>query len=144
MPTIPGRLTLPCLLAAFIAALTLQPATAQKEPLELSHIYGPDALDFSPDLPRIRWLPGGRDYLQAEDNGDDGVSWSFVDAATGDAEPFYDPEPLAAALQEQLRLDGEDAASRRGRGRCVCRRPPTGYCSNSHRTCSCGTSTPKR
>ena len=113
MPTIPGRLTLPCLLAAFIAALTLQPATAQKEPLELSHIYGPDALDFSPDLPRIRWLPGGRDYLLAEDDtDDDGRSWMFVDAATGDAEPFYDPEPLAAALQEQLRLDGEDAASR--------------------------------
>ena len=113
MPTIFGRLPLPCLLTALIAALSLAPAAAQKEPLELTHIYGPDALDFSPDLPRIRWLPGGRDYLQAEDHGDDGGwSWAFVDAATGDAEPFYDPEPLAEALEDQLRLDGEDAASR--------------------------------
>ena len=113
MPTILGRLLLPCLLAALIAALSLAPATAQKEPLELRHIYGPDALDFSPDLPRIRWLPGGRDYLHAEDDTDDsGWSWTFVDAATGDAEPFYDPEPLAEALEELLRLDSEDAASR--------------------------------
>ena len=107
------RLSLACLPAVIIAAFALQPAAAQKESLELRHIYGPDALDFSPDLPRIRWLPGGRDYLQAEDDADgDGVSWSFVDAATGDAEPFYDPEPLAAALEDQLRLDAEDAASR--------------------------------
>ncbi len=96
-----------------LALLALQPATAQKEPLELHHIYGPDALDFSPDLPRIRWLPGGRDYLQAEDHEDGaGTNWMFVDAATGDAEPFYDPRPLAEALEDQLRLDGEDAASR--------------------------------
>ena len=113
MPTIFGRLPLPCLLTALIAALSLAPAAAQKEPLELNHIYGPDALDFSPDLPRIRWLPGGRDYLHAEDDTDDsGWSWTFVDAATGDAEPFYDPEPLAEALEGQLRLDREDAASR--------------------------------
>ena len=101
-----------CLSCLGLLFLALAPAAAQKEPLELSHIYGSDALDFSPDLPRIRWLPGGRDYLQAEDNGDDGVSWAFVDAATGDAEPFYDPEPLAAALEDRLRLDAEDAASR--------------------------------
>ena len=98
--------------SAFLALLALQPATAQREPLELHHIYGPDALDFSPDLPRIRWLAGGRDYLRAEENEDGpGRLWMFVDAATGDAEPFYDPEPLAEALEEQLRLDGEDAAS---------------------------------
>ncbi len=106
------RLSLACLPAVVVAAFALQPAAAQKEPLELHHIYGPDALDFSPDLPRIRWLPGGRDYLLAEDHGDDSRSWTFVDAATGDAEPFYDPEPLARALEDQLRLDGEDAASR--------------------------------
>ena len=113
MPTITRRPSLPCCLAALVVTFALAPATAQKEPLELHHIYGPDALDFSPDLPRIRWLPGGRDYLLAEDDtDDDGRSWMFVDAATGDAEPFYDPKPLAEALEDQLRLDGEDAASR--------------------------------
>ncbi|MYB20805.1 MAG: prolyl oligopeptidase family serine peptidase [Holophagales bacterium] len=113
MQTISRRLARACLPAAILAATALQPATAQQEPLELQHIYGPDALDFSPDLPRIRWLPGGQDYLQAKDNEDgDGTSWMFVDAATGDAEPFYDPRPLAEALEGQLRLDAEDAAAR--------------------------------
>ena len=113
MRTILVQIRLPGLLGVLAAALTLAPATAQKEPLELRHIYGPDAHDFSPDLPRIRWLPGGRDYLQAEDDTDGaGVSWTFVDAATGDAEPFYDPRPLAEALESQLRLEAEDAASR--------------------------------
>ena len=113
MPTTIRRLTRVSLPAALIAVFSLAPATAQKEPLELDHIYGPDALDFSPDLPRIRWLPGGQDYMQAEENEDGpGRLWLFVDAATGDAEPFYDPEPLARALEEQLRLDSEDAASK--------------------------------
>ena len=94
-----------------LALLALQPATGQQEPLELHHIYGPDALDFSPDLPRIRWLPGGEEYLLGED-GDDGWSWTAVAAASGETRPFYDPEPLAAALSEQLDLSAGDAASR--------------------------------
>ena len=94
-----------------LALLALQPAAAQKEPLELHHIYGPDALAFSPDLPRIRWLPGGEEYLLGED-ADDGWSWTVVDAASGETRPFYDPEPLAAALAEQLDLSAEDAVSR--------------------------------
>ena len=113
MQTTTRKPRLPYLLAAIAAVSVLAPAAAQKETLELHHVYGPDALDFSPDLPRIRWLPGGEDYLLAEDNGDGpGRSWHVVDAATGDAEPFYDPEPLAKALEGQLRLDAEDAASR--------------------------------
>ena len=113
MQTTTRRPRLPHLLAAIAAVSALAPATAQKETLELHHIYGPAALDFSPDLPRIRWLPGSADYLLAEDNGDGpGRSWHVVDAATGDAEPFYDPEPLAKALEGQLRLDAEEAASR--------------------------------
>ena len=110
MSTSPRRLILAYLLATTGAISTFLPATAQQEALELHHIYGPDALHFSPQLPRIRWLPGGEEYLLGEE-GDDGWSWAAVDAATGDAEPFYDPEPLAEALEEQLRLDGEDAAS---------------------------------
>ena len=94
-----------------LALLALQPAAAQKEPLELDHIYGPDALSFSPDLPRIRWLPGGEEYLLGED-ADDGWSWTVVDAASGETRPFYDPEPLADALAEQLDLSAEDAVSR--------------------------------
>ena len=111
MPTTIRRLFRPCLLAALLAAFALQPATAQTAPLELRHIYGPDALDFSPDLPRLRWLPGGEEYLHGED-GDDGWTWTVVDAATGSAEPFYDPDALAAALEEQIKLEPEDAASR--------------------------------
>ena len=94
-----------------LALLALQPATAQKEPLELHHIYGPEALDFSPELPRLRWLPGGEEYLSGED-GEDGWSWTAIDAASGESRPFYDPGPLAAALREQLDLSADDAASR--------------------------------
>ncbi len=101
----------PFILLALLAAAALQPAAAQKERLELHHIYGPDALDFSPDLPRIRWLPGGEEYLVRED-GDEGWFWTVVDAATGETRPFYDPAPLAAALVEQLDLSAEDAASK--------------------------------
>ncbi len=111
MSNSPRRVILAYLLAATAAASAVAPATAQQEPLELHHIYGPDALDFSPELPRIRWLPGGEEYL-AGDDGDGGWSWTIVDAASGETRPFYDPEPLAAALAEQLDLNTEDAASR--------------------------------
>ncbi|MXX76384.1 MAG: S9 family peptidase [Holophagales bacterium] len=111
MSNSPRRLILAYLLATTGAIWAFQPATGQQEPLELHHIYGPDALDFSPDLPRVRWLPGGETYLLGED-GDDGWAWTVVDAASGETRPFYDPEPLAAALAEQLDLSTEDAASR--------------------------------
>ncbi len=111
MPTISRRFALACLPAVILGAAALEPAAAQKEPLELHHIYGPNALDFSPDLARIRWLPGGEEYLSGED-GEDGWSWTAVDAASGETRPFHDAEPLAAALAEQLDLRAEDAASR--------------------------------
>ena len=94
-----------------LVLLALHPAAAQKEPLEIHHIYGPDALDFSPELPRLRWLPGGEEYLSGED-AEDGWSWTAIDAASGESRPFYAPEPLANALRDQLDLSPEDAASR--------------------------------
>ncbi len=94
-----------------LVLLALPPAAAQKEPLEIHHIYGPDALDFSPELPRLRWLPGGEEYLSGED-AEDGWSWTAIDAASGESRPFYAPEPLANALRDQLDLSPEDAASR--------------------------------
>ena len=94
-----------------LVLLALHPAAAQKEPLEIHHIYGPEALDFSPELPRLRWLPGGEEYLSGED-GEDGWSWTAIDAASGESRPFYDPGPLATALREQLDLSADDAASR--------------------------------
>ncbi len=94
-----------------LVLLALHPAAAQKEPLEVHHIYGPEALDFSPELPRLRWLPGSEEYLSGED-GEDGWSWTAVDAASGDSRPFYNPGPLATALRERLDLSAEDAASR--------------------------------
>ena len=94
-----------------LVLLALHPAAAQKEPLEIHHIYGPEALDFSPELPRLRWLPGGEEYLSGED-GEDGWSWTAIDTASGESRPFYAPEPLANALRDQLDLSPEDAASR--------------------------------
>ena len=77
-----------------------------------NHIYGPEALDFSPELPRIRWLPGGREHLLAEeDRQNTGWTWHRVDAASGDTRPFFDPAALAEALAEQLRMEPETAAA---------------------------------
>ena len=111
MLTISRRHSSASLLGLLGLLVAAPPAMAQKEPLELHHVYGPDALDFSPDLPRIRWLPGGEEYLLGED-GDDEWSWTAVDAVSGETRPFHDPEPLATALAEQLNLSAENAASR--------------------------------
>ena len=111
MLTISQRHSSASLLGLLGLLVAAPPATAQKETLELHHIYGPDALDFSPELPRIRWLSGGEEYLSGED-GEDGWSWTVVDAASGESRPFHDPEPLATALREQLDLSAENAASR--------------------------------
>ena len=84
-------------------------AVAQTEPIELSHLYGPDALRFSPELPRIRWMPGGTHYLTGSGEGAE-RSWEVVEAVTGDSRPLYDADALAAALRETLSLPGEEAA----------------------------------
>ncbi len=78
------------------------------EPLKLHHIYGPDALEFAPDLPVVRWLPGGTHYL--EGSGDEMRTWSVVEAAAGTSRPLHDPDALAAALIAALSLSEEEAA----------------------------------
>ena len=94
------------------AAVLCFPAgtSAQPEPIELHHLYGPDALEFSPELPSIRWMPGGTHYLTGAGDGSE-RSWSVVEAATGASRPLYDPGVLAAALMETLSLPEEEAAN---------------------------------
>ena len=109
---------LPTALAAAAAALLAAPATAQtpstdsggKEPIRLHHLYGPEALEFSPDLPRVRWLSGGAAFLSGTGEGAE-RSWSVVEAATGAASPLYDADALAAALTESLSLTADEAAT---------------------------------
>ena len=109
---------LPTALAAAAAALLAAPATAQtpsadsggREPIRLHHLYGPEALEFSPDLPRVRWLPGGGAFLSGTGEGAE-RSWTVVEAATGAASPLYDADTLAAALTESLALSPEEAAT---------------------------------
>ena len=79
------------------------------EELQLHHLYGPDALDFSPDLPSVRWLPGGTHWLSGSGEGSD-RAWNVVEAATGDARPLYDVEALAGALAADLSLEAAEAA----------------------------------
>ena len=82
---------------------------AQTEPIELSHLYGPDALEFSPELPSVRWMPGGTHYLTG--TGEEAErSWNVVEAATGASRALYDADALAAALTESLSLPEEEAA----------------------------------
>ncbi len=94
------------LLAVLLVAAA---ASAQTEPLELRHIYGPDALEFSPALPSVEWLPGGTHYLTADGEGAE-RQWLVVEAATGDRRPLYDAEALAAAIAETLAIPAEEAA----------------------------------
>jgi len=97
-------------LFAFTVALLLPSgAAAQTEPIELSHLYGPEALRFSPELPSVRWMPGGTHYLTGSGEGTE-RSWNLVEAATGVAESLYDADALAAALTETLAVPEEEAA----------------------------------
>ena len=97
------------LLALSAVLLFAARTAAQTEPIELSHLYGPEALEFSPELPNIRWLPGGTHYLDGA--GEEGErSWTVVEAATGESRPLYDADALAAALAEALSLPEEEAA----------------------------------
>lgn len=98
------------LLAATAAAQPPSDDSGDKEPIRLTHLYGPDALEFSPDLPRVRWLPGGSAYLSGTGEGAE-RSWSVVEAATGAARPLYDADALAAALTETLSLPADEAAT---------------------------------
>ena len=91
-----------------LALLLPAGAAAQTEPIELSHLYGPDALSFSPDLPRIRWMTGGTHYLTGSGEGAE-RSWEVVEAATGESRPLYDADALAAALRETLSLPEDEA-----------------------------------
>ena len=92
-----------------LALLLPAGAAAQTEPIELSHLYGPDALSFSPDLPRIRWMTGGTHYLTGSGEGAE-RSWEVVEAATGESRPLYGADALAAALRETLSLPEDEAA----------------------------------
>ena len=96
---------LPILLAASVAGAN----GAETEPLALRHLYGPDALDFSPDHPEIRWLDGGREFLRATGEGA-GRSWAVVDASSGEARPLHDAEALARALVAEADLSPAEAA----------------------------------
>jgi dipeptidyl-peptidase-4 len=84
-------------------------AAAQTEPIELRHLYGPDALRFSPELPRVRWMPGGTHYLTGSGEGAE-RSWVVVEAVTGTSRPLYDADALAAALRETLAMPEDEAA----------------------------------
>ena len=97
------------LCAVIVVLLLPAGAAGQTEPIELSHLYGPDALSFSPELPRIRWMPGGTHYLTGRGEGAE-RSWDVVAAATGASESLYDADALAAALTETLSLPEEEAA----------------------------------
>lgn len=95
--------------AVTVALLVPGGAAAQTEPIELSHLYGPEALAFSPELPRVRWMPGGTHYLTGNGEGAE-RSWDVVEAATGASRPLYDADALAAALTETLALPEDEAA----------------------------------
>ncbi|TWT43843.1 Prolyl tripeptidyl peptidase precursor [Phycisphaerae bacterium RAS1] len=83
-------------------------APADKKPLTLDAIYGPEGkVDFSgPMLMGLTWLPDGEHYLARRDG-----ALMAVDALTDEAERAWDADALAAALKESGEFD--EAAARR-------------------------------
>src|SRR5262245_39952088 len=99
-------LALPCL------------ATAQQKLLTIDDIFDPvKRVDFNGQTPTIRWLKDGEHYLLTNDGSRTDVPrLQRVNARTGQAEPFFDPSKMAAALAALGGISDRDARQLSNRG----------------------------
>ncbi|QDV34248.1 DPP IV N-terminal domain-containing protein [Tautonia plasticadhaerens] len=77
--------------------------SGEKEPITFDLLDGRDAPDFGGRPSSVRWLDDGH-FLQTRDGRP-----MKVEAATGEAEPYLDPEPIAEALATLPTIGPEDA-----------------------------------
>ncbi|MEW4568135.1 DPP IV N-terminal domain-containing protein [Tautonia sp. JC769] len=89
----------------------------ERRPITFDVLNGGDRPDFNGSPASVRWLDGEH-YLQSRDG-----RLMKVDAASGEAEPYLDAEPIAKALAT-LPTIGEDAAEG------LARRAIAGYSAN--------------
>lgn len=102
--------TLSCLSILAIFQLTFT-ARAQQKLLTIDDIFDPvKRVSFNGTNPNVRWLQDGKHYLLSSDRAPHGVPRiQIVDAATGEAKPFFDAAKMQVAFQALPGITQQDA-----------------------------------
>src|SRR6185295_12178603 len=106
------------LLATVFLALVVQSLRAQNKQLTIDDIFDPvKKVNFNGSTPTIRWLKDGNHYLLTNESSRRDVSrLQKVDAATGDAVPFFDAAKMQAAFAALPGVRAENARQLATRG----------------------------
>jgi len=106
-----------CFALAFVLALTVS-AQAQQKLLTIDDIFDPaKRVNFNGTTPGIRWLKDGNHYLLTnEASRRDVPRMQKVNAATGEATPFFDAAKMQAAFAALPGVSAADARQLSGRG----------------------------
>lgn len=98
------------LLATVFLALGTQPLKAQNKLLTIDDIFDPvKRVNFNGSTPTIRWLKDGNHYLLTNEAGRDLPRLQKVNAATGEAVPFFDAAKMQAAFAALPGVSTQDA-----------------------------------
>lgn len=106
------------LLATVFIALVAQSLRAQNKQLTIDDIFDPvKKVNFNGTTPTIRWLKDGNHYLLTnESSRRDVPRLQKVNAATGEAVPFFDVAKMQAAFAALPGVTAEDARQLANRG----------------------------
>src|SRR6185369_16400024 len=99
------------LLATILLVLVAQSSRAQNKQLTIDDIFDPvKKVNFNGSTPTIRWLKDGKHYLLTNDTSRRDVPrLQKVDAATGEAAPFFDAAKMQAAFAALPGISEQDA-----------------------------------
>src|SRR6476620_1020944 len=106
------------LLATVFLALVAQSLRAQNKLLTIDDIFDPvKKVNFNGSTPTIRWLKDGNNYLLTnEASRRDVPRLQKVNAATGEAVPFFDAAKMQAAFAALPGVSEQDAKQLATRG----------------------------
>ncbi|HEY3578930.1 MAG TPA: DPP IV N-terminal domain-containing protein, partial [Pyrinomonadaceae bacterium] len=106
------------LLVTFVLALISPSLNAQNKLLTIDDIFDPvKRVNFNGTTPNIRWLKDGQHYLLTNEAGRRDVPRiQKVDAATGEAVPFFDAAKMQAAFAALPGITTENARQLANRG----------------------------
>src|SRR6476659_9966013 len=106
------------LLVSVFVALVSPTLNAQNKLLTIDDIFDPvKKVNFNGTTPDIRWLKDGAHYLLTNDpSRRDVPRLQKVDAATGEAVPFFDAAKMQAAFAALPGVSTEDARELSNRG----------------------------
>ena len=105
-------------LAAFLVLIAAANSSAQQKLLTVEDIFDPaKRVNFSGTTPTVRWLRDGKHYLLTNDaSRRDVPRLQKIDAATGEAVPFFDAAKMQAAFAELPGVSAQDARQLSNRG----------------------------